>query len=689
MTTLPIRRIILYKHGVGYFERRGTTSGEYLRLSFPRAAMDDMLKSLIALDMGAGQVLSIDFETPENRAALLEKGSIHLSPQHSLLDLLRDLRGRRVRVLLAAHDDDDEEDEDDDEDEDEDASIEGLVVGVDYEEEEPLKRALLTLYLPQQRSVQTLPLRRIGHVELLDDTAAADLDYFLRAAQSEEERRHAALHLSSGEHDLLVGYIAPAPAWRVSYRMLVEPGDTTAEPSEASGTSCSVLLQGWGLFDNQLEEDLEDVHLTLVAGMPVSFRYRLYEPHTPERPLIEDEDRTVNAPLFFESAPPPAAPQKQAARRSAGGVQAFGMAADAADEELQPEAMAAPASFSAAEMEESVQVTASGSERGALFAYEVGHPVSVGRGQSAMVPIASQRIPCRRDLLYNRHKLPRHPVASLRLTNDTGLTLERGPVTVLEDGAYAGEAVVPFTQAGGELIVPFAVELGITVDEQQRGERHIAGISVRDDYLLIHEYDVRHTTYHLSSTLAQAVSVTIEHPRRSTYDLADTPAPREEGAHFARWEVECAPGERTTFEVHERRLVSRHEQVRSLTGDRIHRYVRNRWLDGETAQALAGVTTLYHQIQQLQQQRKRIEREREGIYKQQKQIQGNLAPLANEGGERALRARYVSTLNTLEDKLAELATEEQRLQQQIDDLEQQASERIRALSEQETDESGP
>jgi prefoldin subunit 5 len=423
------------------------------------------------------------------------------------------------------------------------------------------------------------------------------------------------------------------------------------------------------------------VRLTLVAGMPVSFRYRLYEPHTPERPLVEDEDRTVNAPLFFESAPPPAPAQKHAARSRAGGMQAAAMMADAAEEEM-PEAlaMAAPASFSAAEMEESVQVAASGSERGALFAYDVAHPVSVGRGQSAMVPILSQRIPCRRELLYNAHKLPRHPVASLRLTNETGLTLERGPVTVLEDGAYAGEAVVPFTLAEGELIVPFAVELGLSIEEQQRGERQIAGIRVREDYLLIQEYDVRHTTYHLTSTLARSASVTIEHARRSNYELTDTPAPLEEGARFARWEVECAPNARTTFEVRERRLVSRQEQIRSLTGDRIHHYVRNKWLDGELAQQLADVILLYRQVQELQQQIKRIERERDNIYKQQKQIQGNLAPLSNEGGERALRARYVSTLNTLEDKLAELAAEQQRIQQQIEALEQQATERLRALN---------
>jgi hypothetical protein len=133
MTALNIRRIILYKHGVGYFERRGEVSGDELRLHFPLEAMDDVLKSLIALDLGAGQVLSIDFETPEDREALLEKGSIHLSDNRSLLDLLRDLRGRPVRCRLFDQQLSPEQS----------PTLEGVVIGIDHEATEVLRRALL------------------------------------------------------------------------------------------------------------------------------------------------------------------------------------------------------------------------------------------------------------------------------------------------------------------------------------------------------------------------------------------------------------------------------------------------------------------------------------------------------------------------------------------------------------------
>jgi hypothetical protein len=692
MTTLPIRRITLYKHGVGYFERRGTLHGTRVSLSFPRPAMDDMLKSLVALDMGTGQVLSVDFETPEDRAALLSRGSIHLSDDHSMLDLIRDLRGRQVRCLVELEHDDDEQTGLNFPDRT--REVEGLVVGAQIDKSRDGLKTLgyasrLLIYQTDAARVVAIRAQDVLNLDILDDKATADLSYFLRTTQGEEEHRSATLHLSEGEHDLLVGYIAPAPAWRVSYRMLFEYEAAPAPAAEsaslpATGAPGSVLLQGWGLFDNQLEEDLHDVQLTLVAGMPVSFRYRLYEPHTPERPLVQDEERTVGSPIFYESAPPPA-PQAASAKKQRRGGRAMAMPAmaaadtDMAYEEADEIAAFSLSDISAAELEEAVEVSATGGERGSLFAYEVGHPVSVARGQSAMVPILSQRIPCRRELLYNAQKLPVHPVASLRMHNETTLTLERGPVTVLEDGSYAGEAVVPFTLAEAEVIVPYAVELGIKVEEKNRNSRQITSIVVRNDYLLIEEYDISSRYYHLTSTLSKQVDVTIEHSYRSDYHLTETPEPLERTASFARWSVACAANARTTFEVHERKLTSRHESVRSLTGKKLQQYARNRFLDEATLHALEGVLDIYRQVNETQQRIGQIQRERESIYKQQKQIQGNLGPLARDGEEGKLRARYVAELNRLEDTLKNLDSEEQRLKQRTAELERQAQVQLKRL----------
>ncbi|MGQ9548944.1 MAG: hypothetical protein ACUVSY_06125 [Roseiflexus sp.] len=659
MPDLPIRRMLVYRHGVGYFERRGSLTGTELRLNFPRDAMDDILKSLIVLDLGAGYVRGIDLETPEDRAAQIKRGSIHLSETCSLLDLLRDLRGRAVRFWIEPERRHAEHGEE---------IVEGIVIGIDIDEHEPLDRPLVSLYMAEQREVRSIPVKRIARMVILDDRAASDMTYFLRAAQSEEERRAAIVRLSEGEHDLLIGYIAPAPAWRVSYRLLAEPKAADGDPSNGdvsgTGTRVTVLLQGWGMFDNQLDEDLEDVELTLVAGMPVSFRYRLYEPHTPERPLVQDDERTVAAPVEFAAQMVRSAPG--AAEAESGEKAQFLVARFRPD--LDNAESSAP----------SVSI---GEERGALFQYRVAHPISVARGRSAMVPIVNRRMEGRREPIYNARKQPRHPVVSLRILNETGLTLERGPVTIVEQGDYAGEAVLPFTRAGAEIIVAYAVELGIRIGEEHNTERQMAGLSLQQEYLLFEEWDIRQTLYRVTSSMPDAVDIVIEHDLLTGYDLFDTPSPTEQAHNIARWTVHCPPGVETTFAVSQRRKVSRYEEVRRLSMRRIQQFFEDTYLDKKTLETLNRLLSLYEQIEHHEETLREIEAERQKIYERQKQTQTNLTPLGQEGDELKLRQRYVTLLNQLEDRLNELLAAERSAEDAIKRLKKDVEQAIADASQ--------
>ena len=44
MSRLPIVHMTLYKHGIGFYRRRGSVSGEAVSLTFRREEMDDLLK---------------------------------------------------------------------------------------------------------------------------------------------------------------------------------------------------------------------------------------------------------------------------------------------------------------------------------------------------------------------------------------------------------------------------------------------------------------------------------------------------------------------------------------------------------------------------------------------------------------------------------------------------------------------
>ncbi len=63
---LPVTQVVLYKHGVGFFERAGTLGpGESARLDFDAAEMNGVLKSL-TIDERGGKIsgLTLRFAGP-------------------------------------------------------------------------------------------------------------------------------------------------------------------------------------------------------------------------------------------------------------------------------------------------------------------------------------------------------------------------------------------------------------------------------------------------------------------------------------------------------------------------------------------------------------------------------------------------------------------------------------------------
>ncbi len=624
MSNLPIIHMTLYKHGVGYFRRRGSVEGQAVKLTFRREEMDDLLKSLTVIDRAGGQVRGVDYDTPQTQDERLAGCSIILDDTRSLRDLLQALRGRAVQLQVS-----------------DGGSVGGVLLGPDEDDEKPLEHSLLSILKSDSETVAVLPISRIEGVELRDDTAAADLRFFLQTALGQETHRSITIRLSPGSHDLEVSYIAPAPTWRVSYRLVMD----TPAGNESTPPKPEALLQGWGIFDNRLEEDLNNISLSLTAGMPISFVYDLYTPRTPSRPVIEEEDRTAAAPIMFEGA----VPEAEAVMDMMVGAGA--PPAPAPARSLR-KAMAKPA-VSAATMAESVKSAATGEALGELFQYNVSAPVTVGRGQSAMVPIVSSKLEPEKDLIYNGSKMPTHPVATLRFKNSSGLTLERGPVTVLENGEYVGEAVLPFTASQAEAVISYAVELGVHIKEDVSNSTQLHSLSIKNGYLLQHKYNIRRTEYRLDNRTPQPKTILVERSA-SHYKLFDTPEPVEKTLETHRYKVEAPSGKITEFTVQERYLREYREELSNQTYKGLQKYLEGKFLDKHTYESLKALLDAWAEISRLKQAISRQEKRRTKVYKAQEQIQKNMAALSKEGEEGRLRGRYVTQLGQSEEELAEI-----------------------------------
>jgi hypothetical protein len=646
MSNLPIAHMTLYKHGVGYFRRREVVAGEEIKLTFRREEMDDLLKSLTVIDYSGGQVRGVDYDTPQSQQERLAGCSVILGDTRSMRDLLRALRGRKVDLLAS------------------DGSTEtGTLLGLDEDKEKPLEQSLVSILREGQETVAVVPINRIEGVELRDDTAAADLRFFLQTALGQETHRSITIRLSPGTHDLAVSYIAPAPTWRVSYRLVAD--DPSADEPEA-------LLQGWGIFDNRLEEDLTDISLSLTAGMPISFVYDLYTPHTPQRPVVKEEDRTAAAPIMFEGAVAET-DEKKAAVLGAGVPAPAPMMARAMMKMAAP-----PPGVSAEAMAASVESAATGQALGELFQYNVSVPVTVGRGQSAMVPIVSSKLGFKKDLIYNRAKMPTHPVATIRFKNDTGLTLERGPVTILESGEYVGEAVLSFTADKAEAVVSYAVELGIHAKEEVKTETQLHSLSIKDGYMLQNMYDIRRTTYQVDNRTPQPKTVLIEHAL-SNYTIFDTPKPLEKTLDTHRYQVKTSPGQVTKFIVKERFLRTRREELRNLSYKGLQQYFEDKFLDERTYSGLKALLDVWAEIGRLETEIAKQEKRRDKIYKAQEQAQKNMAVLSAGGEEGRLRGRYVKQLTQSEEELAEIDQAVARMQADIEKKQAEIEKMVKAL----------
>src|SRR5919198_3058851 len=61
---LPVTRVILYKNGVGYFEHAGRVRGsQEVNIDFTTAQLNDVLKSLTALDLGKGRITGVSYNS--------------------------------------------------------------------------------------------------------------------------------------------------------------------------------------------------------------------------------------------------------------------------------------------------------------------------------------------------------------------------------------------------------------------------------------------------------------------------------------------------------------------------------------------------------------------------------------------------------------------------------------------------
>jgi hypothetical protein len=640
---LPVQEVILYKHGVAYFQRGGEIKpGEAARLDFKASEMNDVLKSLTVTDRGGNKISGIRYDASEPLEKRLEDFPFAVDQGASVALLLDQMKGARVELKFGPE------------------TVIGTIVSgrliKSEEKDKPGERETLVL-LTDGGDIRTLDLSAATSVRLPDPKLQAQLKDYLTVVSGarSKDRRSVVIESSApGARELTASYMTPSSVWKSSYRLIF-------------GAQAEPMLEGWAIVDNTSGDDWNNIRLSVVSGRPISFITELYDPRYINRPHAELAENNAVGPVVFQGAmgavgspAPPPAVAKAAPRQFAGGR----IGGNREDLNLLAESTA----INGRAVDSTIATTAEGQDLGDLFEYNFSGPVTVKKGESAMLPFLQQRINSRKLLIY-QESFGLHPMNAAELSNSTGKTLDGGPITVYDANTYAGEALVETLKAGDKRLISYGIDLGTRVSTVWNSSREV----VREVHLRRGVLDAKTAleetkTYTLKNVDPREKTVIIEHAQRPGYTLLSQ-KPTETTSNAYRFEVKLAAASTATFPVREERVYDQTFSVSNITPDLLATWTQNKALTDAARRQLDQIAQKKREVADNDSAIAQVHTDQQNLTQDQDRVRRNIESLRNVAGQQDLVQQYARQLAANETQLASLRDKESDLRKKKTSLE--------------------
>jgi hypothetical protein len=654
---IPIREIILYKSGVGYFERAGTLSaGESARLDFKATDMNDVLKSLTLQDRNGGKVTGLRYDSSEPLEQKLAEFPFTIAGQAPLSAFLAQMKGARVEMKFSAE------------------TVSGTIVSarLAVSEDKKIEREQVVLLL-DSGDLRTLDLAAASSIRFPDPKLQLQLKDYLAAVNQSRSKEKRSIYIDSSdakERQIAASYMIPAPVWKSSYRLVFD------EKSEST-------LEGWAIIDNTTGEDWINVNLAVVSGRPVSFISELYEPKFLERRTVDlPEDQAANPVVYggviggvaggvasASPAPPPSRMAKARAPMNGRDLKQMVTTGNSPAMDQEQNSLGALSSVTA---------NVASADLGELFEYRFSTSVTVKKDESAMLPFLQQKIGSRKLLIYSEN-YGEHPMNAAELTNSTGKTLDGGPITVFDAQSYAGEAIMTTLKTGDKRLISYAVDLGtrITTKFDSNGSL-VREIHVNRGMLTTRLAQQETRTFAIQNVDQKPKTLVIEHPERPGFKLLNQ-KPSETTSNAYRFEVKLTPGAAQKFAINEEQLFDNTFEVSSLTPDAILTYVQNKAISDTGRRQLQQILDLKRQIADAESQIHQTDSEITTLVNDQERVRRNIQSLNSVSGQQEQVQKYARQLATQENQLATMRDHSSELKKQKSTLESSLNTQIEKL----------
>ena len=670
---LPIRRVILYSNGMVYIERRGVVSGNAeINLSFKQSQVDDVLKSMVVLDLGQGRIGAVSYNSSVPAAARTAEIPFNIESETEnnsggLAGVLSQLQGAKVLVvsnkgtatgsILNV----------------EKRSVYSKTVQKSKEDEDATNETEKSLPLnyslviaSETGEISSFDLNDVRSVKLLDEETKRDVSEFASATASARRRDAKTINIVSegaGQREMIVSYTVSAPIWKTTYRVVL---DDAGKP----------FFQGWAIVDNVSDEDWQNVQLSLVSGSPISFIQPIQNPLYRHRPIIEiPEDLNLEPQIYDVSKPNGSFMISGGEGNGMGTVRSSGLGRGTGngigDGIGDDEKIKTSVSELLSSENSGVQTAAKGAQFGDLFEYKIEQPVTVNRNRSALIPILQTKMEGERVSIYDEDVKTDRPMSGMLLNNTSNLTLEGGSMTVLDRDAYAGEALMERLKPQEKRLISFAVDLGTLVTVKTEEVREPAKlVKAVNGSFQVHYFKTDKKLYTFTNQTDRAKVVYLEHPIREKRFLSDdTPKPFDVTQNKYRFRIELKPFENKVITIGEREPLMDSYRMSALKREDLDLFITRRYIDEPTRAKLQSLLDLRTKLSEMDAKLKALDEEEKAISADQSRIRENIEALTKTPEAKQLITRYISKANEQESRIETITKERQALKTERETIE--------------------
>lgn len=619
---LPIKQIVLYKHGIGFFEREGVIAGgEEARLDFKTADMNDVLKSLTVTDSSGGRIAGIRYDSNETLDQRLGRYPFRIGNQERLSAFLDSIKGAHIELKSAER------------------TTSGAILGARAMEAsgdggQRIVREQVTLLL-DSGEVANYDLANIGSLRLLDPHLEEQLKQYLQTLAQSASREKRGIYIDSARgssRQLRISYISPTAIWKSSYRLTLGAPNST--------------LEGWAIVDNTTDEDWSDVKLSVVSGRPISFISLLDTPRYGRRQVAElPEDRAAGPVVYSGSV-------DSVSQNGRGPAAVAGLLPNAVNR-LDGSHLGTGSFAQSVEVQASSVEGATGATLGELFEYNFANPITIRKNQSAMLPFLQDKVAARKLLIYTERD-GEHPVNAAEVVNTTSKTLDGGPITVYDSGAYAGEALFETLKAGDRRLIGYAVDYGTRITTAfDSSQQNIREIHVKDGSLRLRYAERQIRNYTIRNVDTKAKALIIQQEGIGQYSVL-APKPAERTATAYRFEVNVPANGSQTLKVEQERTTENLTEILSATPDFLLTIVENKQLSEPGRKQLQGILDLKRRLVAAEASLNTARSQTTELTEDQTRLRQNIDSLNRVKGQEDQVRQYSGQLAANESQLAKL-----------------------------------